>query len=174
MITNEYNVTKDLYLSWNKENRKKGVQLRITIMWSVILLILIAATVAFMLTPEHGDPVPWLALEVVFFLYTIYHLFFRRRVAASRMYDKMAQQLGENWKKTIVFGKDVFTDRQGDWTVKFPYSEIVSVRDNGNTIYIETEKKIVVRLYKDKFTVGDYAEFRRFIESKAVMKCFLK
>lgn len=172
MIRNEYTVTKDLYMDWFRENQKKGIQLKITIMWLVILAILIIATVVYIVSPLSNGPSPWLLLEVAFFIYSVYHLFFRRKIQTSALYDKMASQLGENWTRTIEFYDDVIVVRDGKFEVQYPYSEITSVKDEGRIVYIETETKVVIRLYKDKFSEGDFKLFRRFIESKAVMKCF--
>ncbi len=172
MIRNEYTVTKDLYMDWFRENQKKGIQLKITIMWLVILAILIIATVVYIVSPMSNGPSPWLLLEVAFFIYSVYHLFFRRKIQTSALYDKMAAQLGENWTRTIEFYDDVIVVRDGKFEVQYPYSEITSVKDEGRIVYIETETKVVIRLYKDKFSEGDFKLFRRFIESKAVMKCF--
>ena len=172
MIRNEYTVTKDLYMDWFRDNQKKGIQLKITIMWLVILAILIIATVVYIISPLSNGPSPWLLLEVAFFIYSVYHLFFRRKIQTSALYDKMAAQLGENWTRTIEFYDDVIVVRDGKFEVQYPYSEITSVKDEGRIVYIETETKVVIRLYKDKFSEGDFKLFRRFIESKAVMKCF--
>ena len=172
MIRNEYAVTKDLYMEWFKENQKKGIQLKITIMWLVILAILVIATIIYIVSPLSNGPSPWLLLEVAFFMYSVYHLFFRRKLQTMGLYDKMAAQLGENWTRTIDFYDDVIVVRDGKFEVQYPYSEIASVRDEGHIVYIETETKVVIRLYKDKFSEGDFKLFRRFIESKAVMKCF--
>lgn len=172
MIRNEYAVTKDLYMEWFKENQKKGIQLKITIMWLVILAILVIATIVYIVSPMSNGPSPWLLLEVAFFIYSVYHLFFRRKIETSALYDKMAAQLGENWTRTIEFYDDVIVVRDGKFEVQYPYSEITSVKDEGRIVYIETETKVVIRLYKDKFSDGDFKLFRRFIESKAVMKCF--
>lgn len=172
MIRNEYVVTKDLYMQWFKENQKKGIQLKITIMWLVILAILIIATVVYVISPLSNGPSPWILLEVTFFIYSVYHLFFRRKLQTAALYDKMASQLGENWTRTIDFYDDVIVVSDGKFEVQYPYSEIACVKDEGSVVYIETDTKFVIRLYKDKFSAGDFKLFRRFIESKAVMKCF--
>lgn len=173
MIANEYVVTKQLYLEWYKENRRKGVQLKITIMWAAIMVILIAATVIYALSPYGGSFTPWLSLEAAMMIYCVYHLFFRRKFAASRMYDKLASQLGVNWTRTVIFEDDCIHTVEGAFEVRYPYSEIVSVRNVGSEIIIEMEKQLSIRIYKDKFVSGDYSRFKRFIESKAVNKCLL-
>ena len=51
-------------------------------------------------------------------------------------------------------------------TVRTPYSEIVGMREDGNKIWLDTKKKMVIRLYKDKFVGGDFEKFRKFISVK--------
>ncbi len=178
MITNEYTVTKQLYMKWFREGQKKGVQLRITIMWACIIIVLLISAIVFF-NISTADPTtpsdvrPWLLVEAAFVLYSIYHLFFRRKIAASNMYDKMAVQFGENWTKTLDFRDDALYDIQGNLEIKYPYSEIESVHNVGDEILMVTDKKVTIRVYKDKFVQGDYARFKRFIESKVVNKCFL-
>ena len=173
MIANEYTVTKQLYLEWYSENKKKGLQRKITIMWIAILVILLIATLFYAISPHDGDTRPWLAIEGALMIYSIYHLFFRRKIAEAAMYDKLAGQLGENWTKTIVFEEDGIRTIEGSLEVKYPYDEIVSVRSIGDEIEIETDTQLDIRLYKDKFVSGDYPRFKRFIESKVVNRCFL-
>lgn len=178
MITNEYQVTKQLYLKWFKEGQKKGVQLKITIMWLCIMAIILAGSILFAVMyvregRSSSDMLPWFALEAAMLIYCVYHLFFRRRIAASGMYDKMACQLGHDWTKTIEFTDKTIHTVEGSFEVNYPYSEIQSVKNYGNEILIITDKNIIIRVYKDKFTQGDFPRFKRFIESKAVNKCFL-
>lgn len=173
MLTNQYKVTKERYMSWFKMSQKTGIQLKITIMWSVILLILLAAAGVVLVHPMIGDPLPWISLEGVFILFACYHLFFRRRLMASRMYDMMAQRFGKDWERTIDFQNDKIVIVEGAFEVKYPYREISSVRSKGDLILIETEKKLVIHAYKDTFIEGDYPKFRRFIESRVVNRCWL-
>ena len=173
MLTNEYAVTKERYMSWFKMEQKQGIQLKITIMWSVILFILIIAALIVVIHPSTGDPTPWLSLEGVFILFAVYHLFIRRRMMASRMYDMLAKRFGKDWVRTIDFQKDKLVIVEGAFEVKYPYSEISSVRSKGDLIIIETDKKLKIHAYKDCFTEGDYPKFRRFIESRVVNRCWL-
>lgn len=175
MIVNEYVVTKDLYMKWFTEGVHKGVSRKISIMWIVVLGVLVLATVVyFILSPRTVNASPWLLLEVAFMIYAIFNLFFRRRLDAMAMYDKMAEHLGKDWTAKIEFHDDVIVAREGAFDICYPYKDIVSVKNFGDEIVIEFEKGNVVHLYKNKFIQGDYTVFRRFIESKAVMKCFLK
>ncbi len=175
MITNQYIVTKKLYMDWAAEDRKKGLSLKINILWAVILVILIAATVVYMRmrSEGNGDMSLLLVLEGALLVFTVYQLFFRGKSSAGAMYDKIAAQLGHDWTRTMHFKNDALYISEGSFEINYPYSEIVSVKNIGNEIMIETDKKLVLHAYKDKFIEGDYSRFKRFIESKVVNKCFL-
>ena len=67
----------------------------------------------------------------------------------------------------IAVGEDEIISTDGSvMTVRTPYSEIVGIRDESNKIWIDTKKKMVIRLYKDKFVGGDFEKFRKFISVK--------
>ena len=173
MIINQYAVTKERYMYWFRLNQKTGVQLRITIMWSCIFVLLVAAGFAVVLHPDMTDPLPWLGIELLFILYAGYHLFFRRAMIAGRTYDKMAASFGKDWTRTIDFRKDMIVISEGNYEVKYPYSEISYVKNIGDLIMLETDKTLVIHAYKNDFAEGDYPKFRRFIESRVVNRCRL-
>lgn len=177
MIINEYTVTKDLYMKWSKDDRKSGLSLKITILWGVIVLILTVATIIYMASAKgssHASDVKWvIVLEAAMIAFCVYQLFFRWKNAASAMYDKIGVQIGYNWTRTMDFRQDALYIREGEFEVNYPYSEIVSVRSKGNEILLETDKKLILHAYKERFVQGDYARFKRFIESKVVNRCFL-
>ena len=108
MITNEYTVTKQLYMKWFREGQKKGVQLRITIMWACIIIVLLISAIVFF-NISTADPTtpsdvrPWLLVEAAFVLYSIYHLFFRRKIAASNMYEKWRCSSERTGQKRSIF-----------------------------------------------------------------------
>lgn len=173
MIVNQYTVTKDIYVGWARSAQRRGMQRKISILWIVILAILLIATVVFMIVSPKTESAPmWLALEIAFFVFSAYQLFFKRRDSAAQVYRKYASQLGENWTVTIEFANDAIVVAEGDFEVRYPYKEIISVRGGQREVLIETDKHYMIHVYPDKFVKGDYKQFRRFIESKVVNKCF--
>ena len=175
MLTNQYIVTKKLYMKWADADRRKGLSLKINILWAVVLVILIIATAIYMKLKSHvsGDVSMLLVLEGALLVFSVYKLFFSVKSSAAAMYDKFAAQLGHDWTRTMYFKNDALYVSEGQFEVNYPYKEIVSVRNIGNEILIETDKKLFIRAYKDSFIEGDYSRFKRFIESKVVNKCFL-
>lgn len=176
MFVNQYTVTKQLYTAWAQERRRKGVRKVITILWVCILVILIAAAIIFLASSPGSDSALLMGLSATIGIYSIYHIFFKDKLAASSLYDKMAEQLGQDWTRTVEFRSDAIyiDENSGAFEVSYPYSEIVSVTRRGKTIMLETDKGLILHAYKNKFVKGDYVGFKRFIESKAYGKCELR
>ncbi|MBQ1546253.1 MAG: hypothetical protein IIZ59_01830 [Clostridia bacterium] len=173
MIVNKYTVTKDMYIEWARSEQGRGMQKNISIMWIAVLVILLIATVVFIIVSPKTESAPmWITLEIAFFVFSAYHLLFKRQDSAAVMYRKLAAQLGENWTVTIGFANDAVVVSEADFEVRYPYKEIISVRGGQKEIFIETDSHYIIHVYPDKFVNGDYKQFRRFIESKVVNKCF--
>ena len=51
-------------------------------------------------------------------------------------------------------------------SLRLPYSDIVSIKEEGNKVWLVLKTKKVVRLYKDKFVGGSWEECRSFLEEK--------
>ena len=164
-MRNEFPVTKDLYMSWGKENMWKGSRLRFKILWIVTAILLLAFIVLLHIA---GDGRLYLyAYGVSMMLYCIYRAFFRDIVLNSSQYKRSVKAFGDDsWIRIIEFGEDEIISKDGNVTVRTPYSEIVGMREDGNKIWLDTKKKMVIRLYKDKFVGGDFEKFRKFISVK--------
>jgi len=164
-VKNEFTVTKELYMSWNRENMWKGIRLKFKILWTVTALLLI---VFIIFLHSIGDGRLYLYVYgVSMALYCIYRGYFRESVLTAMQYRRNINVFGsENWVRTIEFGEDDIISRDGNVTVRTPYSEIVGMRDKGNNIWLDTKKKMVIRLYKDKFIGGDFEQFKKFISAK--------
>ena len=82
-------------------------------------------------------------------------------------YKKLAEMAGgENWHRTVDLDDSGIITTDNSITVKTAYEEIKGLRENGNNIYLDTDKKGVIRLYKNCFTQGSYEEFRSLIKEK--------
>lgn len=164
-MKNEFTVTKELYMSWNRENMWKGIRLKFKILWTVTALLLIAFII---FLNAIGDGRLYLYAYGVFMsLYCVYRGYFRDSALAAIQYKRNVNVHGsENWVRTVEFGEEDIISRDGNVTVKTPYSEIAGMRDNGNKIWLDTKKNMVIRLYKDKFIDGDFEKFKKFISAK--------
>ncbi|MBQ3692861.1 MAG: hypothetical protein II931_06040 [Clostridia bacterium] len=165
-MKNEFQVTKALYMSWGKENRSKGSRLKFRIFWCVMTAVFICL-IALMCIMGGVRKYMYVYAAALMF-YCAYRAFFRDIVFTASQYRKNEKIFGgENWVRTIEFGEDEIISTDGSvMTVRTPYSEIVGMRDDGNKIWLDTKKKMVIRLYKDKFVGGDFEKFRKFISVK--------
>lgn len=165
MMKNEFQVTKELYMSWGKENMRKGSRVKFKILWSFTAVLLVVFIVILNMS---GDGRAYLYVYAVMMtIYCIYRAFFRDLVLTASQYRRNMKILdGENWIRTIEFKEDEIVSTDGNVTVRTPYSEIAGMRDDGNKIWLDTKKKMVIRLYKDKFVGGDFEKFKKFISVK--------
>lgn len=164
-MKNEFQVTKELYMSWGKENMWKGSRLRLKILWIFTSILLVAFIVLINLSKD-GRMYMYL-YSVSMIIYCIYRAFFRDLVMTASQFRKNITIFGgEDWIRTIEFGEDEIISKDGSVTVRTPYSEITGMRDDGNRIWLDTKKKMVIRLYKDKFIDGDFEKFKKFISVK--------
>ena len=152
-------------MSWNRENMWKGVRLKFKILWTVTAFLLIAFII---FLRAIGDGRLYLyAYGVLMSLYCIYRGYFRDSALAAIQYKRNVNVHGsETWVRTIEFGEEDIIIRDGNVTVKTPYSEIAGMRDTGSKIWLDTKKNMVIRLYKDKFVDGDFEKFKKFISVK--------
>ena len=166
MIKNEFQVTKELYMSWGKENMRKGSSVGFRIFWCVMTAVSICLIALMCIWGGVRKYMYVYAAALTF--YCAYRAFFRDMVLTRSQYRRNAKIFGgENWVRTIEFGEDEIISTDGSvMTVRTPYSEIVGIRDESNKIWIDTKKKMVIRLYKDKFVGGDFEKFRKFISVK--------
>ena len=164
-MKNEFQVTKDLYMSWGRENMRKGSRLKFRILWCITAILLICFIV---LLKMAGDGRMYLyAYGVAMTVYCFYRAFFRDLVLTGSQYRRNVKIFGsENWVRTIEFKEEEIVCKDGSVTVRTPYSEIAGMRDDGNKIWLDTKKKMVIRLYKDKFIGGDFEKFKKFISVK--------
>lgn len=166
MIKNEFQVTRELYMSWGKENMRKGSRVGFRIFWCVMTAVLICLIVLMCILG--GVRKYMYVYAVALMLYCAYRAFFRDKALTDSQYRRNKKIFGgENWVRTIEFGEDeIISTDAAVMTVRTPYSEIVGIRDEGNKIWIDTKKNMAIRLYKDKFIGGDFENFKKFISVK--------
>lgn len=158
-IKNEYSVTRQLCRTWLWENMRKPPMLVILIMWILIGLLVLWGM---FYTPFTG-------LFAILELFCLYRAFFRNLLFSRRQYNTLAQTYGENWLRTICFEEDKLVVTEGDVSVsslQLPYSDIVSIKEEGNKVWLILKTKKVIRLYKDKFVSASWEECRSFLEEK--------
>lgn len=164
-MKNEFVITKKLYMEWCRENMWKGNRLKMKIVWIFTALLTVLFNVLVYIS---GDGRMYLyAYGVFVFLFCIYRAFFRDQVLSLAQFKRITSYLdSDEWVRTVEFGEDDIISTDGNVTVRTPYSEISGIRDEGNNIWLDTKKKGVIRLYKDKFIGGDFEKFRKLISVK--------
>ena len=85
-MKNEFTVTKELYMSWNRENMWKGIRLKFKILWTVTAILLIAFNI---FLHSVGDGRLYLYVYgVSMALYCIYRGYFRESVLTAMQYRR--------------------------------------------------------------------------------------
>lgn len=165
-IKNEFTVTKDMYLDWGEESRRKGVGGKFRIFWIVMAAMMFVVSVVVLF----GEREYWyygfyfLALGVV----CIIRITVRYKVMLSMQYKKFAKLFGgENWTRTVEFTDDEIITINGNITLKNKYDEIIKMRTAGNKIWLDTDKGSVVRMYKDSFANGSFEELEKLLKAKS-------
>lgn len=156
-MRNEYEVTEKLYTSWGIENMFKGIHLKLTIAWVVMAVLLFACFFVF-----NFD------LFFIFFTaFCLYRAFIHNILITKRQYKSFIKRFcKETWKRIILFESDCIVINDEDFSTKVPYSDVVCIRQSDNKIWIDTNKKMVVRLYKNSFVDGNYEDFLTMMKTK--------
>lgn len=157
-MKNEYFVTWKLYRSWMFEGNVKKVRLRLYLMISWCILL---AACLFLGIWTH---------EILFFgfaVYCAYMAFFRNLLLANKQFKTMGDSFKKKeWVRTILFEDDCITISDGDvLVIKYPYSDIVGIRERGDKIWLDMQDKTVIRLYQSAFVDTDWDKCKEWIES---------
>ncbi len=156
-MKNEYQVTRQLCRTWVLENMSKPPWLPILILWGLLAVLCVWGMFS---TPFPG-------LLGVLALFCLYRLFLRNLIISRRQYSRLAKTYGENWTRTICFEEDKLVVTEGNVSsLQLPYSDIVSIEEDGNKVRLVHKSKSVVRLYKDKFIDASWEECRTFLAAK--------
>ncbi len=167
-MKNEFEVTKKLYHSWAGENRRKKSRRLIFAGWCIMIVLLAGMTAFFAVVQKDFLFGKFFLCFVLMIIYCIYRAFFHNYVLTEKQYQAHSKMLGgKNWTRTIEFKEEEIVTAEGNVTVKTPYSEISRMEcDDTGIIRLYTKKNMVIRLYKDKFTVGNFEKFKVFINDK--------
>ena len=140
-MKNEYCITWNLYKSWVTANMFKGKSLFFRIFWCLLLVLMIVFGI---ISLNIGDVK---AISIYFFLLSLlclYNAFLRHIILAKKTYRKLSETYGkENWTRTILFENDNILLTDNNVSIKYKYSDIVDIKENGNEVN---------RIYKNKKT----------------------
>ena len=149
-----FEITKDLYIEWcqkpvSKNAKTKRLSFNLTQIFGIVLAAMITGASIW------SENVLFSVLGGVFILLFCYRLFFRTKIVAAKYYKKMrAAQNTEKWMRTFVFEKHKIhiTDANSTTTLKF--SDIISVQQDENLVYLIQNSDYVYRLPKSAFVQG--------------------
>lgn len=158
-MKNEYRVTRQLCRTWLWENMRKPPMLIVFIMWVFISLLVLWGMLY----------TPFTSLFAILEIFCLYRAFFRTLLLHRKQYNTLARTYGENWLRTICFEEDKLAVTEGNVSVsslQFPYSDIASIEEKDNKVWLRLKNKFSVRLYKDKFIDASWEECRAFLAEK--------
>lgn len=159
-MKNEYIVTWQLYRTWLWENMRKPLKCVFSVIWAAFTIWSI---------------VMYLSLRfsalLIFVVFGVYRAFFRDLLLAKKRYNLLAQSYGgTNWTRIISFEEDriVTTDEQSKANASYQtyYTEIAQIKEKGNKVWLILKDKMVIRLYKDKFSGASWEECRTYLMEK--------
>lgn len=163
-MKNEYCITWNLYKSWITANMFKGKSLFFRIFWCILLVLMIVFGIISLNIYDVK------AISIYFFLLALlclYNAFLRHILLAKKTYRKLSETYGkENWTRTILFENDNILLINNNVSIKYKYSDIVGIKENGNEIFVIFNNKSFIRLYKSAFIGCDWNECKKFLQDK--------
>lgn len=76
----------------------------------------------------------------------------------------------DNWKRELIFDDDEIINTEygtkGVYTDRRRYDEIVSVREEKNSVLLKMKTAPHISFQKDKFTIGDWQQCQQFITER--------
>ena len=156
-MKNEYKVTKELMLSWSKgwQWQSNGA-LALFGFWCATGIFGIGVLIYLALA---RGALPGYAVGGLMVVIAAYELFFSHFLAASSRYNALSAEYGvEEWIRTTEFTDEqiLLTDHTRE-TV-FRYEDITDIRENGEIALIFFQNNATLRIYKNAFIEGSWAE----------------
>jgi hypothetical protein len=156
LFENQYTITKDIFKSWMKLNKKTVFFRRV---WLILFILCAALCVwAFVYRQEF-------IVYVLGILFCAYRRWVLPEIGFRKQFKLLSQRNGgEEWTRTISFS-DKIIETDINATFEWDWAEISSVRVQGNLLtLILKNKSVVIRLFADSFTVGNSADFLQFLK----------
>ncbi len=162
-MKNEYEVTWELYKEWLRENRRKKPRRTFLVIWIVMGLCFLGLCL-WEWAMGRGVGVAYM---LAFALLCFNRAFTRDWLLGKRQYAQMVKNCGQDrWIRTIEFREDMVLASDGNASVHWNYSDMESIREEGNHVWITLKNRLVIRLYKDKFVDADWERCRTMLAGK--------
>lgn len=163
IIENNYQVTKELFKKWAKENKKYKY---FKIFWLVVTILCSASFIEGIIN-NHVEDTVYGILPAVYGLFMIifgnnYFFVERNYKALERFYQK------NNWERRINFFNDYFETIDADVNhLKFQYEDIINIEKNDECIKVKLNNGYI-RIYKNSFVKSNFEECEQFLNEKIV------
>lgn len=162
IIENKYQVTKQLFKEWTKENKKYKY---FKIFWWIVTVLASVSSIEAIIN-NHIEDAGGILLAVYGLFMIIYgnNYFFveRNYKALERFYKK------SNWERRINFFNDYFETIDADVNhLKFQYEDIVNIERNDECIKVMLNNGYI-RIYKNSFVKSNFEECKQFLNEKIV------
>ena len=163
-MKNQYTITKEEIVSWQKKIPLMGANIVLFILWGVIGLM--GLYLLIILAQFGGTWLVWLFAVYCIFV-SVYKVFFWRFAVAVKRYKVLANTYGvPEWTRTIEFAEEeiILTDHTS--TSRFQYKNIKKITEKDNFIILFMNDQLVLPLYKDTFVEGNWETCKEKIASQ--------
>ncbi len=160
IIENKYQVTKQLYKDWAKENKKYKY---FKILWWIVTILSIVSSLEAIINNHIED-----AYGLLFAAYGLFMIIFGNNYFFVERYYKALVRFykKDNWERKIKFFNDYFeTIDAGINQVKFQYNDISNIEKNNECLKIKLNNGYI-RIYKNAFVKSNFEECEQFLNDK--------
>lgn len=160
IIENKYQVTKELFKKWAKENKKYKY---FKIFWLLVTILCGVSSIEAIINNHIEDAYGILPAFYGLFMIVFGNNYFfveRNYKALERFYKK------SNWERRINFFNDYFETIDADVNyLKFQYGDIINIEKNDECIKVKLNNGYI-RIYKNSFVKSDFEECEQFLNEK--------
>lgn len=159
-MKNEYIVNWERVKKWINESQHSGIRLIFFIFWCVMLVVCLTISVSSLIVSDYAD----VALYFTFSLFCVYRAFIFNLLIAKKQYKRVAQTYGkDSWVRSITFSDEKIIIVEEKTEMQYDYSDILSITEKDNNIYLHMQAKAIIRLYKSKFIDSTWEECKNKI-----------
>lgn len=161
IIENKYQVTKELFKKWAKENKKYKY---FKIFW-LIVTILCSGNLIEVIINNHVEDIVYCILPAVYGLFMI--IFGNNYFFVERNYKRLENFYKKsNWERRINFLDDYFETIDADVNcLKLLYDDIINIEKNDECIKVKLNNGYI-RIYKNSFVKSNFEECEQFLNKK--------
>lgn len=160
IIENKYQVTKQLFKEWARENKKYKY---FKIFWWIVTILSGASLLEAIINNHIED-----AYGILFVAYGLFMIIFGNNYFfVDRYYKALARfYKNDNWERKVYFFNDYFKTVDAEVNqVRFQYNDIISIENNNERIKIKLNNGYI-RIYKNAFEKSNFEECEKFLIEK--------